>query len=47
MASHLCMRVGTNDLNEGILRTMARMMIAISTRGPTKGKQVNKRRCAA
>ncbi|KAI0086701.1 hypothetical protein BDY19DRAFT_995711 [Irpex rosettiformis] len=34
--SHNCYRVGTNDLHPGVQRTLGRMMIAISTRGPTK-----------
>lgn len=38
--SHQCRRVGTNDLHEGILRTAARMMLALSTMGPIKGTQV-------
>ncbi|KAI0091803.1 hypothetical protein BDY19DRAFT_904403 [Irpex rosettiformis] len=34
--SHNCFRVGTNDLHPGVQRTLGRMMIAISFKGPTK-----------
>ncbi|KAI0083681.1 hypothetical protein BDY19DRAFT_998365 [Irpex rosettiformis] len=34
--SHNCFRVGTNDLHPGVQRTLGRMMIALSIRGPTK-----------
>ncbi|KAI0085722.1 hypothetical protein BDY19DRAFT_908924 [Irpex rosettiformis] len=33
--SHNCYRVGTNDLHPGVQHTLGRMMLAISTKGPT------------
>lgn len=37
LVSHATDRVATNDVHVGILRTLGRMMIAMTTRGGTTG----------